>query len=211
MSNYRDFITDYPDRAQKLLASVKNTEIGKKHNVTLMLSFATPCVIIPFERLRPPRSHQTPHPAKVRARFKKAKKDFDKFLKKSKFLAEFSDDPKNHSWTFNTLESVSGDPDGWPDVGDKDMTDQKTAKAILKHLRNALAHGNIFTRADDLNKIDMLVFLSETHLGSGKFNCLTVSPDDFYTFLVKWIEFLKTLNQPAIAIPEGSSDFIQDH
>ena len=70
---------------------------------------------------------------------------------------------------------------------------------ILTYVRNALAHANIYSLPNKADQIENVIFLSRIMNGckfSGKYVFLTVSSEDFYKFLVKWIHFLETLSLP---------------
>ena len=73
------------------------------------------------------------------------------------------------------------------------MSKDKLARSVLAHLRNALAHGNIFTHGDP---IDLLIFLSRPSEESPTYAMLAVTPLDFRTFLRNWFSFVKSLQIP---------------
>jgi hypothetical protein len=70
---------------------------------------------------------------------------------------------------------------------------KKKCTSLLKLMRNALAHGNIFTAGDDISQ---LVFLSKPHPGAQAFDVLAVSPEDFRVFLVNWFQFIAQIRMP---------------
>lgn len=67
-------------------------------------------------------------------------------------------------------------------------------KYVLRHLRNAFAHGNFFTVSDS-KQIKSLIFLCERKNKNNVegYNVIEASPDDLYAFLRKWIDFLASL------------------
>lgn len=70
------------------------------------------------------------------------------------------------------------------------------------HIRNALAHGNIFTRGNP--EIEQIILLSERAVGTNKFNFLAVAPADFRLFLKNWLEFLRDLDLPEDVVSEDA-------
>ena len=93
-------------------------------------------------------------------------------------------------------------PDSWPElVTPKAVGPKKTTGNVLTQLRNALAHGNVFTRGGA--SIDLLLFVSEVSQGSNEFAYLAVAPGDFRKFLRHWLAFLKKLDLPSSVIAHG--------
>jgi hypothetical protein len=76
----------------------------------------------------------------------------------------------------------------------KEITNEKTVAGVLRVVRNALAHGNIFTHNDPISR---LIFVEGEYKESDKvkhytnFKYVSVSPEDFILFLKRWFEFLK--------------------
>jgi hypothetical protein len=106
------------------------------------------------------------------------------------------------SWIFTKeVSDEQQELDFWPELGELNpLSSDKQVCSILKHVRNALAHGNIYTRG---NPIDLLVFLSRPSEESPAYSMLAAKPDDFYTFLRNWFEFISSLHIPAV-IYEGA-------
>ncbi|MBE0448305.1 MAG: hypothetical protein IBX64_09455 [Actinobacteria bacterium] len=82
------------------------------------------------------------------------------------------------------------------------ISDRKKASTVAKVLRNALAHGNIFTRGN--SHINILVFLSRINHEHPEFgyNCITVSPLDFKRFMLKWFDILGMVEVPGWTFAE---------
>lgn len=195
MSNYDNFISDFPERCGKLLDNLWPRAKSRRLEVTHILTVATSSIIVPYARLIRPPSEDFPHPSRDRDRFLLASQSFDQLLE-TRFLGSpvwIKSD--KHSWKFGRVQEVTGDPDSWPELRKPNsLSDQKKVKAVIKHLRNALAHGNIFTRGRPT--IEKLVFLSQVAQRVYKFNYLVVEPDDFRLFLEKWIEYLASIDMP---------------
>ena len=54
MSEYRDFVSDFPSRCAELLSSFEQQARHRRREVTLMLCVAAPTIIVPLERLKSP-------------------------------------------------------------------------------------------------------------------------------------------------------------
>jgi len=192
MSAYTNFVSDFPERCNDILKSFVERAHGRNLEVTLMLSVASTGFVIPFERLR--FKDESAHPSRDRERFREAARKLDE-TRELCFLDSALWGASPGSWVFaREVEDEQRELDSWPELQTpKSLTKKKKTESTLKHLRNALAHGNIFTRGDP---IDRLVFLSKPCEESPKFDMLAVSPDDFYTFLQKWFSFLSSLHMP---------------
>jgi hypothetical protein len=90
---------------------------------------------------------------------------------------------------------VSNGPDSWVELDAlKPLGPDRKVKTVLLHIRNALAHGNIFTRGAP--EIERIILLNERAVGTNKFNFLAVAPDDFRNFLKNWLKFVRELELP---------------
>lgn len=207
MSAYENFIRDFPKRCEKLLNNYQKRSKLEGLEVTFMLSIASAGFTVPFERIRQPskdkQNNSVPHPSGDRERYTKASEQIDEFFIE-KFVGSTLCKEIQHSWCFGELASHRGDPDCWPEMGSpKKISKNKTVGPILKHFRNALAHGNIYTIGGNISRI---IFLSEHHGKTGSFDYLSVSPDDFCTFLQGWFAFVKKLELPT----EAAEGFIEE-
>lgn len=201
MTVFKNFIQDFPIRCGEILAGYKDQAKESGRDVTHMLSIASAALTIPFERLR-----KTPngimHPSRDKLKYKQADGKFANLCDRN-FLQStiWSAEPK--SWKIGDIkaEDVKQPPDEWVDDCESLPSDIKVIK-ILIHLRNAIAHGNIYTEPNPVDEIVNIIFLSkimdENNKFTGIYKMLKVSPKDFNEFLVKWIGFLKKeLNLPA--------------
>jgi hypothetical protein len=202
MSNYDNFVSDFPGRCLDLLHAFERGARFRKREVTMMLSVATPSIIIPYERLRGPESDRPGHPLRDWNRYHTAKATLDDLLQKPFIGSALWPQSSPGSWCCGgPLADVSGEPDSWQELqANKHVSKDKKAGTVLKHVRNALAHGNIFTRGRP--EIERLVLLSQ--VGEVfKFNFISVSPADFRAFLEHWLSFLRNLPMPTFVIPES--------
>lgn len=197
MSEYKNFIKDFPSRCGDLLLTYEKRSRFHGREVTLMLSIASAGLTIPYERIR------SYHPSGDSRRYVEAKKMVDSLLKE-KFLESVLAKENEGSWCRGVLNSHFGDPDSWPEMNSPiPLSAKEKNKEVLHHIRNALAHGNIYTLGREISTI---IFLSETGYQSGKFNYITSSPDDFCKFLRNWFKFIGQLNLPQ----EVSTGIISD-
>ncbi|MBI5302018.1 MAG: hypothetical protein HY868_07760 [Chloroflexi bacterium] len=210
MSSYTNFIKDFPTRCLELFDKTFDQTRINGREVTLLLSIATVAFNIPFERLR---AKPEKHPADDVTRYPEAKKKFDKEINKS-FRCHWG---QGDTWKF--IEGVDGKDirgcqvDQWarPEARES-LSNKKEANSVFSHLRNALAHGSIFTYPNYSGtsappQIETIVFLrqcrerkeiekccQERDVDLDKYDVLLVSPQDFLAFLKKWVEFLNSLD-----------------
>lgn len=198
MSEYKNFIKDFPSRCAELLLTYEKRARFHGREVTLMLSIASAGLTVPYERIR------SCHPSGDSSRYVEAKKMVDSLLKE-RFLKSILAKENEGSWCRGALSTHLGDPDSWPEMNSPiPLSEKEKNKDVLHHLRNALAHGNIYTLGSEISTI---IFLSETDFKSGIFRYITVSPDDFCKLLRNWFKFIGELNLPQ----EASTGIISDH
>jgi hypothetical protein len=202
MSNYRNFVTDFPNRCNDLLTRYEKHARGSDREVTLMLSIASAGFTIPFERLlqREPSTATCPtcnlrfeipapcHPAGDRERHRTAADMLDLLLDEKFRESELWDPAHEDDWSnAKKIPDVQQALDFWADVAVPIGPDRKVS-SVLKHIRNALAHGSIFTRAIKRNQIGLIVLVQKND--ETDFSMLAVSPDAFREFLRRWFDFL---------------------
>jgi hypothetical protein len=197
MTAYTHFVKDFSDRCANLLTTYFDSAQFKDREVTLMLSIAAAGFTIPFERLRPPAEHETYiHPSgdRLNAEYQPAVRKFDHLFVEDNFFRGSEIWSKEvGSWCLGKVDDPNAtDPDAWEPLA-KPISEKKTTGAVLKILRNAVAHGNILTRGT--TNIDRIVFLSSIE-GRNKFSFITISPSDFYQFLLNWFNYLSSLDFP---------------
>lgn len=107
------------------------------------------------------------------------------------------------AWFFDELSDVANGPDSWPELSKpKPLGPNRTANVVLWHIRNALAHGNIFIRGEP--EIEQIILLSQRAVGTNKFYFLAVAPADFRRFLKNWLKFLRALELPEDVVSEDA-------
>ena len=202
MTNYNNFIQDFPTRCYEILDQYKGPALLSGREMTLTLSMAASGFVVPFERLCP----QEGTPYYDRCDYTKAASQFDRLCIKNFLSSELWKEDVG-SWSFDELSSVAGDPDSWPELQEPrtPLNSCKTVRDILEHLRNALAHGNIFTFPKGVCSIKFIIFLSRQSRASSDFNFLCVSPQDFQKFLKNWFMFLKKLELPTAVFSSTAS------
>ena len=202
MSSYSNFIQDFPSRCLDILKKYEKHAITHNREVTLMLAIATAGFVIPFERLRPPYSEDSDHPSRDREKFSKARNELERILDVSFVDSTLWNKKDVGSWIFaKELRDVEREPDFWPELkSPKSLSIKKQVSSILKHLRNGLANGNIYTKG---NPIRLIIFLQRPHKSTDKYDMLAASPEDFREFLTNWFKFLGDLPIPSGIMQES--------
>ena len=193
MSNYKNFIKDFPTRCGEILEEYRSPASKNGREVTLMFAIASVAITIPFERLRKP-SDGIKHPSGDKKKYKEAAGKFANLCDR-KFLESCLWKNASGSWKEGQVkkEDVKHEPESWITDSMK-LAEVMKVKEVLEHIRNALAHGSIFTLPDAYDQIENIIFLSRIMNGknfSGNYKMLIVSAEDFYKFIVKWMSFLK--------------------
>lgn len=163
--------------------------------VTLLLAIAAACIPIPWERMREETNYSPP--GIDRDLYPEAASAFDALLKKT--MSEVAG-ANLCQWTFAENVLCNGHPDTWPELRKpQQMSKDKKLGTVIKHCRNALAHGGIYTRG---NPIQQLVLRSKIRVREDKFNVITVTPLAFKEFLVFWTRSLRGLEVDRAFIAE---------
>ncbi len=166
--------------------------------VTLLLNIASSGLIVPYARLS-----EDAHPSGDAIRFHEAKVSLNQVLDAPFQGSQLHPEANSGSWRFGKLKDLCGDPDAWAWDNVKPITAKKTVRPIVKVLRNALAHGNVFTKGRP--HIETLVFISridreKPELG---YECISVSPADFKAFLDCWLVVLSNAHIPGEIFTEA--------
>lgn len=195
MSNYQDYIKDFPLRCREVLDRFREPSKLMEREVTFMLSIATTGFVVPFERLRVDEymnpNHQLANPRREGGAMAHLIQLMDEPFLSSRLAAGTGDD-----WMYFKRPVCPDDvPEAWEEMREarSRMKGNKQCKSVLKLIRNALAHGNIFTTGHNIRQ---LVFLSNVYEHPGLFNVLVVSPENFYRFLLNWFDFLNEVPMP---------------
>jgi hypothetical protein len=198
VSNYSNMTVDFPSRVADILSAFEATSATHGREVTLLLALAGPSITLPLERL-----HKS-HPSH----------DFQSLPQLEHLTAQFDNDPflGSHLWPQQSpgswcyggpLASVDGDPDSWPELRSARPLDATPmSMAILRHIRNALSHGNVYTKG--IPDIDHIVFLSWISQHDRRYKYLVASPADFRIFIDNWLSLLKPVRLPTLVLSEDS-------
>jgi len=193
MSEYVNLIQDFPQRCTSILETFVKQAKDMDREVTLMLAIVSASLVIPYERLG-----DFENPSGDAKKYFQAKSEFANECGNKVFL-DWVPGEKSKSWKFTELDlnDVNQPPASWlrniqplPKEGEVG-----TVGYVLYHLRNAFAHGNIFTLAES-KQIKSLIFLCKRKKNNtvDGYNLIEVLPEDLYVFLEKWIQFLTSLN-----------------
>ena len=194
MSNYRNFIQDFPIRCEKILKDYKDCACMKGREVTHMFAIASAAITIPFARLR-----EKEHPSRDKKNCQQAASKFANLCDKY-FLSSSLWGTSTKSWKSGLLkkDDIERDKEYWI-TNALSLRDDIKVLEVLSIIRNALAHGSIYTLHNNDDQIENIILLSKEKIGekfTGDFNLLMVSVEDFNELLVKWIDFLKNIEIP---------------
>src|SRR5258706_5185634 len=154
MSNYQNFVKDFPLRCNDVLLTIEESKITCNREVTLMLMIATSGLSIPYERLRVDATFTPPY--NDRMVYEKAAKQFDTLLQMN-FLGSALWGKEISSWFNGQAQSLSETSLPWENPHGSNSSFLITnIKDLLYVIRNALAHGNLYTKSDRFNQIDSL-------------------------------------------------------
>ena len=195
MTAYANFVSDFPNRCRKVLTFYDSSSRKNGHDVTFLLGIATTGVCVPYDRLKQPSPVFGPHPSGNRDQFDDAAKKFDG-LCSSFFLQSPLSSPLTSSWKFGSLFSTKGDPDSWKELQNAtSVSEKETCKDLLEVIRNALAHGNIWTMGDPISEL-VLVSKPKPRKNTPPYRFLVVTPPSLQDFLNHWFDFLSGLIIP---------------
>ncbi len=193
MSDYENLIQDFPQRCTDILNAFVKQAKNIDREVTLLLTVTSSSLVIPYERLG-----DFQHPSSDATKYSQARSKFDNDCGNKIFL-DWIQKKNCKSWKFAKLDlnSISKSPTSWLNNIQTLPKEGQEGKVgyVLSHLRNAFAHGNIFTLAES-NQIKSLIFLCKRkHNNTVEgYNLIEVLPEELYDFLEKWIQFLLGLN-----------------
>ena len=203
MSSYSDFLAqDFGSRCHDLMKRFFPSSQEAEREVTFLLAIAAAGLIIPHERL----SQRSDQPPLDRQRFASASEALDRLL------AERLVDVVRRQWKGGLLAKADGAPDDWDELRDPaNMEEQTSLLQVVTWLRNALAHGNIFTRPPAPSSIKEIVFVCgypATHRKAKDqpLRFVLASPDDLREFLECWFERLASLSISGYELGERLGD-----
>lgn len=196
MSEYRDFVHDFPKRCRDVLRAFSSEAALNDREVTLLLMATAAGFVMPLERLG--EGEAILQPPLDRSQYADAMKQLKVELgKKASKSALF----RRTAWRGGPLRSAEGTPDEWPECrSPQPLSAEITVSDVVRQLRNGLAHGNVFSRPDKDRQIAELVFVrGGTYRKSGNaipLKYLVVSPRELRQFLNRWFAFVASLRLP---------------
>jgi hypothetical protein len=197
MTDYADFIRDFPARCGEVLELCYEQSLSNGREITLLIMTAAAAFIIPYERLR---SADKEHPSLDRRNFPRAAQNLDIALGKPFHKSPFHSESMG-SWSVGRVHTAE------PPVDLPPLTDQTQATQVFAIMRNALAHGNLWTKPENSKHIRGMAFLAEykdhPHGSVVGYKYVYVSTEDFHNFLRKWFAFLKQQRIPAEVVAEA--------
>lgn len=208
MSKYQNFIKDFPNRCSQVLEvfyeQAKNLSTCSKINdgreITLLIMVASTGFIFPYERLRL-REKGKEHVSNDRESFPVTSKSTDNLLNR-KFIKSKIFKNSNETWSYGKFKKNSReDINEWNEVLKKEGTDKNIEGiCIINTIRNALAHGSIYTLNENENHINKIIFISEIKGSLDEYRFVKVSTEDFKKFLEEWFLFLQKAKETDISL-----------
>ncbi len=201
MSAYECWVTDFPKRCKELLANLSPCAKAHDREVTLLLAVASVCIAVPLDRMTEESDGRPAHPSGDRGADPNRAKKFDDLLKSKVRDLQLWNDLGDRFIGCCKLKNHEGDPDSWPELDNPEcLGPDKQLKTVLKHVRNALAHGNLYTQD---NPISRIVLLSRPDHNIEKYNYLVLQPDQLAAILKYWIDELVKLEPSAQDIAQA--------
>lgn len=194
MSGYANYVQDFPSRCRQLLQLFDGKARQHGREVTLLLSLTTSALIVPFERLRVDKDGKT-HPF-ADANHQRASQQFQELMDQAFLTSRLALGLEGPLIYFKQGVEPCDHPEQWEALRlpTNVLSRTKQCCSLLKLLRNALAHGNVFSAGREINQ---LVFLSRAYKDSADFNVLAMTPNDLRLILCNWIDFLSELKLPS--------------
>jgi hypothetical protein len=149
MTDYADFVRDFPVRCGEVLELCYEQAVSNDREVTFLM-MAAAAAFVPYERLRSSKEH----PLRDRKRFPSAARNLDTALGKP-FLKSPFHDGTTGSWSMARTRTAGPPFDLCP------LAYDTQANQVFAIIRNALAHGNLWTRPGSDQHIRDITFLSE--------------------------------------------------
>src|SRR5271166_3508715 len=183
MTEYKNFIQDFPGRCRDILDIAGKPALSRGREVTLAIMVAAAGFVVPYERLT------VGHPSGDSKRFVGAAEKL-KLLLDQPFTSSVLSNKMSSTWYEGTVGSVNGDLD-WYGLQRKPFSKEIKGRAALKVIRNGLAHGNIFTFGDPIQAIIFFEKKDFNDVGVARcYSYVYVAPRDFCQFLKNWFDFL---------------------
>lgn len=225
MSFYKDIYNDYPLRCAEVWEICNDAAIEKKRDVTLMLMCAAGGFATPWEHLKiqPGQAKSNNgHPAFFGydvKKYERCLKVLETALQRNVEDSRLFENVKLDNCFYGHAKSIDLILDmaecRLPSVLD---FAKQPARAIVKALRNAIAHNNIYAFARDReNEISDLAFFSEVVDKSKKqtkvvehYEVIVMSSEDFSSFLTAWFGLLRQADQRGSHLKLVVSNALED-
>jgi hypothetical protein len=219
MTAYKDFVTDFPQRCVQLLDECQDQIKTSGREVTMSLALASSALIIPFERLCPSSAdHIAPDRNSERV------SELGRLLNQS-FVMWSGSKCWRELGSLSTRSIRGRHVEEWLDQRAViPVPIERRVGSVLTVIRNALAHGNLYSREGCNGEIDALVFVSrrrDPHASTPCANCgqrvrplideyeaLVSTPADFVSLLRIWVAVLVRLPLQGDVVQE--TDFAAD-
>ena len=178
MSAFENFM-DIGTRSFELLTELEQDAEAIEVEVTFLISIAMSSFVMTMERLKetnPSSDYKSlPHIKQ------KTDTAFAQLVNESSLFCD--------EWKYMEIKTIKGEPDDWFSKNGDCISSKKTKK-MVDILRNALAHGSIWTEGTE---IDTLIFVSrkDNNKPKGPFEVLYCTPNNFKSFIKNWIKLLK--------------------
>ncbi len=211
MSCYENIYNDFPLRCAELWNGLRDLPIAKEFDVTFMLMAAAAGFATPWEQLRIQPGQQrrsADHPAfygyDSRA-YKRSLIVVDGELNRHVPNGELFGDANLSEWLYGKVDAI-GDIRDVVEVRSLPFVDMHkiTGRTIVRVLRNAIAHNNIYAfsrrrrEGEGLDqRISDLVFFSEIknmaaeNVSCVGYNIVSMPVFDFYKFIDAWFTLLR--------------------
>lgn len=190
MTAYASWFNDFPNRCLTVFErTLLNEEIANNYDVTLLLMTLMTSVVIPHERLNiEPSNKKYINPSGDAINYSLASNIYKRFLDKNflRFLKNLNCQPS--LWKYGTVDNVGKGFESWLNenytlVNQRKIDKSFTLGGFIKHIRDALSHGNIFVSPSN-GEIEEIIFLKgKPKEGKEFIDC--VSAQDFvFRYLV---------------------------
>ncbi|WP_420636644.1 hypothetical protein [Candidatus Palauibacter sp.] len=196
MTAYSSYVTDFPSRCGEILEEFRSPALEQGRDVTLLLSISTAALTVPHERLKP--RARPRHPLRDRERYPKTAEKYEELLREPFLSSPLWRSRGVSTWKTGRIQDVqSGGPDTWRELRDaRSMPPEERVGTVLRILRNALAHGNVFTEGKVIHNIVLLA----KEWDSQAFSLISVSPRDFRKFTMNYICFVRGLDLDEVPV-----------
>jgi hypothetical protein len=166
----------------------RETGVIAGREVTLVLTVASSGLVVPYERLKPSGKFGD-HPSGDHSTFADAAEKLRSLLDTA-FTSSVLWSEASSTWYDRKVLSVSDNLESWDGLRKrKPFSKEKKVRAVIKVIRDALTHGNIFTFKDP---IEAIIFISRNYNDENivcDYSFIYVSSHDFRNSLKIGLSF----------------------